>query len=370
LPLTWLTCSNLAEPRTHGGRVQEAANEYGIDPELWLDLSTGINPGSWPVPPIPSSIWSRLPENNDGLELAAMDYYGTDALLAVAGSQAVIQSLPLMREKSRVLVLHPSYSEHAYAWRTQGHQVSECDASQVETLLPNCEVLVLVNPNNPSGDRFSREQLLAWRDALNQRGGWLIVDEAFIDAQPQQSLMPNSPLDGLIVLRGLGKFFGLAGLRLGFVSAIPSLLTKLSHYLGPWAVNGPARWIGKQALLDRSWQQEMRAHLQLQALRLKTLLNQYSLTPSAGCELFQWIKHPHAREIQRFFSQRAILLRFFNRPLSLRFGLPSDDQEWQKLEGVLSQYARSNFIASDKFKKERGGLKLNFIHDSEKSVYS
>lgn len=146
----------------HGGRLLRAVQQYGIPREQWLDLSSGIAPWPFPVPPIPVDAWARLPETEDGLEDAARAYYGARQLLPVAGSQAAIQALPLLRTTARVGVLTPCYAEHPYAWQRAGHQLLALDEAQVEAALDGLDVLVLVNPNNPTGQRVSRERLLAW----------------------------------------------------------------------------------------------------------------------------------------------------------------------------------------------------------------
>ncbi|KVW95617.1 threonine-phosphate decarboxylase CobD, partial [Thiobacillus denitrificans] len=242
----------------HGGRLLAAAERYGIEPADWLDLSTGINPAGWPVPPIPAAVWQRLPEAEDGLVSAAAAYYGSACVLPVAGSQAAIQALPWLRAAYRVGVPHPAYAEHAHAWRAAGHTVT---AWQPEQGVGALDVLVLVHPNNPGGQTYHRADLLAWHAELAARGGWLLVDEAFIDATPEASLSADCPREGLIVLRGLGKFFGLAGARVGFVLAEPALLDALEARLGPWAVSAPSRWVARAALADTAWQQAARAAL-------------------------------------------------------------------------------------------------------------
>ena len=135
----------------HGGRLLRAVRQYGIAREQWLDLSSGIAPWSFPIPPIPIEAWARLPETDDGLEQAACSYYGATRLLPVAGSQAAIQALPLLRSPSRVGVLTPCYAEHPYAWQRTGHTLLELDEHQVDDAIDNLDVLVLVNPNNPTG---------------------------------------------------------------------------------------------------------------------------------------------------------------------------------------------------------------------------
>ncbi|VFT12636.1 threonine-phosphate decarboxylase [Pseudomonas aeruginosa] len=242
----------------HGGRLREAARRYDIPLADWLDLSTGIAPWPFPLPAIPEQAWTRLPESDDGLEAAACLYYGAERVLPLAGSQAAIQALPRLRRGGRVGVLSPCYAEHAHAWRQAGHLVREIGEAEVEPYLDSLDVLLVVNPNNPTGRVFEPAELLAWHARLQRRGGWLLVDEAFMDCTPQSSLAACSNRPGLIVLRSFGKFFGLAGARLGFALGERPLLQALAEQLGPWTVNGPVRHVAQSALRDRQQQRQQR----------------------------------------------------------------------------------------------------------------
>jgi len=325
----------------HGGKVGQAASRYGIAVEEWLDLSTGINPSGWPVPEIAASIWQRLPDDNDGLMQAAEYYYNSEHILPVAGSQAAIRALPQLRQHSNVAVLEPGYSEHAESWRRTGHTVTGISVKDVGDAVLHADVLVLINPNNPTGACFTSDELLLWHRQLAERGGWLIVDEAFIDSTPESSLCSYSSRVGLIVLRSLGKFFGLAGARVGFVCAQRELLEQLKNILGPWNVNGPARWIATEALNDKRWQTETRQHLGTESARLHKLLSQYGLTPDGGCTLFQWLCLAHAQTLHETLARRGILTRLFTAPYSVRFGLPGTKQDWTRLDSALAEYSSS-----------------------------
>jgi len=322
----------------HGGRLRRAAADYGIPLADWLDLSTGLNPEGWPVPPIPSAAWARLPEDDDGLIEAARDYYGARHALAVAGSQAAIQALPRLRPPGRVGVVAPGYTEHAHAWAAAGHTVIPIgrDAPPPDDL----DVLVLIHPNNPSGQRYELETLLAWHERLAARGGWLVVDEAFMDCTPEFSLAAYSHRPGLIVLRSLGKFFGLAGARVGFVLAEAALLERLRDLLGPWTLNGPARHVATLALCDRTWQDAARPRLIAAGRRLADLLARHGLPPSGGSALFQWVETPRAGEIHAALARQGILTRLFEHPASLRFGLPGTEAGWRRLEDALAHPAK------------------------------
>lgn len=326
----------------HGGRLRGAVARYGIDEADWLDLSSGISPWAWPIPPIPDRAWARLPENDDGLESAARRYYGAPDVLPVAGSQAAIQALPRLRQPGKVGVLSPCYAEHAQAWRSNGFLVREVLEHEVERFIDVLDVLVVVNPNNPTGLSLTPERLLEWHAKLAQRGGWLVVDEAFMDNTPQLSLAAETQRPSLIVLRSFGKFFGLAGVRLGFVLAESHFLKVLAGQIGPWSVSGPTRMLGQACLDDAEGHSRQRALTQAASQRLVELLTRYDLAPQGGCALFQWLITPRAAELYEFCARRGILLRIFldDAPHngSLRFGLPRDEVDWQRLEQVLRAF--------------------------------
>jgi cobalamin biosynthetic protein CobC len=332
--------SNRSNGLPHGGRLRAAAKRYRIALKEWLDLSTGINPNGWPVPPLPATAWNRLPEDDDGLEAAARDYYDTPHVLPVAGSQAAIQALPRLIDAKQVAVLRPSYAEHKHAWSHADRMVTSVSVSELDGAVGSSDVVVLTNPNNPTGALFSRDQLLDWQARLAQRGGWLIVDEAFIDVAPS-SLASTLPRPGLVILRSLGKFFGMAGARVGFVCAEPALLQRMKTLLGPWHVAGPSRYAALLALEDRAWQETARSQLKRAGTRLKTLLRRHDLTPQGECDLFQWISTPHAAHLNDQLAQRGILTRYFDDPPSLRIGLPKTEEDWARFDAALGAVVAS-----------------------------
>ncbi len=332
----------------HGGNLLEAARRYGRAPDEWLELSTGINPEAYPVPSLPPRVWQQLPQQDDGLIDAALDYYAAPGLLPVAGSQQAIQLLPSLRAPGRVGVLSPSYNEHAYRWQQAGHTLVplrlNSHGDTLEDSIDSLDVLVVVNPNNPTGHRFAPEQLLEWHRRLQARGGWLVVDEAFIDATPEQSLATHSDRPGLIVLRSIGKFFGLPGLRGGFVLAETGLLAALSERLGPWAVAGPARFIMQTALADDAWHQRMREQLPRASERLVHLLTAYGLPVGGHSALFVWLPISAAYGVHEQLARHGIWSRYFAEAAGgpgLRLGLPGEEADWQRLESALAQIHQS-----------------------------
>jgi len=323
----------------HGGGVLAAARTYGHAPERWLDLSTGINPRGWPVPDVPAEVWRRLPEPDDGLLDAARDYYGTPHLAATAGSQAAIDALPALRAPGRVGIIAPTYAEHARAWVRAGHTVRETGVDAVPALLDELDVLVACNPNNPTAARLARGTLLAWHARLARAGGWLVVDEAFADADSGESLARECGRPGLVVLRSPGKFLGLAGMRLGFALGTPELVAALAERLGPWAVSAPARWVGCRALADRAWHGAERERLAAASARLAGLLEARRLSVAGRTALFAWVPTRRAAALKEFLARRAILVRAFAQPPGLRFGLPGEPEGWARLETALDAWS-------------------------------
>ncbi|KAF3997063.1 threonine-phosphate decarboxylase CobD [Glaciimonas immobilis] len=322
----------------HGGNLQAAATRFGQSHEAWLDLSTGINPCPYPVPALATDVWHRLPEQHPGLVKAAAQYYGAPNMLPVAGTQAAIQALPCLRPASRVVVAAPAYAEHAHCWTRSGHAVREVAYAELATAVEDCDVMVICNPNNPTGATVAPALLLDWAGQLAARGGWLVVDEAFADTTPALSVAAWSAQAGLIVLRSVGKFFGLAGLRLGFVAAEETLLRQLADYLGPWSVSGPAQAIGFSALSDTQWQRDTRVRLLRDGERLHSLLSSVSIN-SNGSALYQWWAEADAECLQQHMAERALWVRLFTRGAGgIRLGLPAEESGWQRLQTALSEW--------------------------------
>ena len=324
----------------HGGRRRAAARQFGIPEADWLDLSTGINPAGYPVPPIPDDVWNRLPEDDDGLLAAAARCYGSDRLVVLAGSQIAIQSLPWLVRRGRVGVLAPCYAEHAHHWTRAGHDVVPVIASALVDAANGCDVLVLCNPNNPDGRQFEPDVLLAVARALADRDGLLVVDEAFGDATPALSLAslaggPQAP--NVVVLRSLGKFYGLAGARVGFAIASPARVEALREMAGPWPVSGPARFVAQRALADTAWQASARDTLWQSATRLAALLAPLATFdgPPVATALFVWLPVADPLTYYTHFARQGILVRQFPEFMGLRFGLPGDATAWRRLAAAV-----------------------------------
>ncbi|AOK17476.1 threonine-phosphate decarboxylase [Burkholderia cepacia] len=322
----------------HGGNLHEAARRHGIPYDTWLDLSTGINPVGYPVPPVPADAWRRLPDDGDGLAACAADYYGAPDpahVLPVAGSQAAIRALPALLPAGDAGVATLAYGEYAPAFARHGHRVVALDIG-TDTLPATLRHVIVGNPNNPTAECVPAERLLGWHAQLAARGGTLVVDEAFADTGAAGSLAACVNRPGLVVLRSVGKFFGLAGIRAGFVLAHPELIVSLRDLLGAWTVGGPARHAVAAAFADRAWQAAARERLAADGERLAALLRGHGYVVHST-PLFSWTADPHAADLHAALARHGIWTRHFAQPSSVRVGLPGNDDEWRRLERALAQ---------------------------------
>jgi len=321
-------------PRDHGGNLDAAMHRFGGDRAQWIDLSTGINPVPYPMPSLSRHAVAELPTTSDmaALREAAAACYGTRAhVTPLAGAQAAIQAVPHLAVPGLARVLSPTYNEHAAALRSQGWTVEEV---QDLSTLAGADCAVVVNPNNPDGARHDPARLAA----LAAHVGLLVVDESFADPDPDLSLAPHlhSGPENILILRSFGKFYGLAGLRLGFALSSPGIARTLADMAGPWPVSGPAIAVALPALSDSAWQARTTARLSRDAARLDALGLRAGWSLVGGTPLFRTYATPDAVAAQEHLARYHIWSRIF--PYSrqwLRLGLAGSEAEWTRLETAL-----------------------------------
>ncbi|MFC7396569.1 threonine-phosphate decarboxylase CobD [Chelatococcus sp. GCM10030263] len=341
--------ARLVSPVLHGGDLDAARAAFPGAPEPWLDLSTGINPVPYPLPPLPDAAWARLPgrEALASLEETARIAYAAApevCVVAAPGSQALIQLLPRLVTPARVSVLHPTYGEHAPAWAAAGHSVVEVSDPAA---CAEADVVVITQPNNPDGRVLPPDVLMDLERRAAEavrvgRDGLLVIDEAFADVMPGASHVGRLASAGrAVVLRSFGKFFGLAGIRLGFaLTADTELAGRLRALLGPWAVSGPAIAVGTAALADLAWQAATRMKLEQAAARLDALFTGAGFAVRGGTPLFRLMESEAASGWYDVLGRRGILVRRFpDQPTRLRIGLPGGEPEWARLADALSSCA-------------------------------
>ncbi|MFV1851914.1 MAG: threonine-phosphate decarboxylase CobD [Thalassospira sp.] len=356
-----IATSEPSAPINHGGAIDVAARKYGIAAADWLDLSTGINPRAYPVPEIDLCHWQRLPLRSelDQLKETAAAYYIAPSpgnLVCTPGTQALIQTIPYWLRDigpvGKVHIMGPTYGEHEKCWQRAGH---DCEihlsapgerlgtARDILTAATAGSVVILVNPNNPDGKLISPSDILELGKLASDRDCWLIVDEAFIDCTPDQSacqLIDEMPRT--IILRSFGKFFGLAGARLGFAVMASDLAINLEQRIGPWAVPGPTISIGVAAFSDTDWQFETLTRLHGEGIRLDAMIARYTnLSPDGATDLFRYYDGTECVSLADHLGKAGILVRLFDQDANkMRFGLPDGDHNWDRLETALSAWKR------------------------------
>jgi cobalamin biosynthetic protein CobC len=332
-------------PLWHGGDLGAARQMFLGAPEPFVDLSTGINPNPYPVPSLSVDLYARLPDADvlAKLATAAVSAYAAPSaahLVAAPGTQLLLPLIAGLVPPGRAAVLAPTYVEHARAAALAGHAVTEVsDIAALEA----ADLAILTNPNNPDGRLLGKDALLAVARKLAARGGLLVVDEAFMDvAPPDVSLAGEAGRGNIVVLRSFGKFFGLAGLRLGFAIAAPPLAQRIAALLGPWAVSGPALAVGAQALADAAWIGTTRTQLAQAAGRLDAILTAAGLDIVGGTNLFRLAQSHAAAGLFHHLGRAGIFVRrFHDRPQWLRFGLPAAEPDWQRLQNAIAAFSRN-----------------------------
>lgn len=308
--------------RDHGGGLDAAIARWGGDRAGWLDLSTGINPVAYPTDGLSKDAWTALPDAGafERLERAARAFWNVPdeaEILPAAGASALIARLPQLCETGAVAIERPTYNEHEAAFAASGWTVSGRERANAQ---------VAVHPNNPDGRIWGADEITA---------PFAVIDESFCDIAPDESLIRLAAQEGRVVLKSFGKFWGLAGLRLGFAIARPEVLAPMRDMLGPWQVSGPALEIGARALTDTGWATETRLRLQADAVRLDALMQGHGARVVGGTTLFRLYEVDRADDWQVRLAKGHVWSRIF--PYSdrwLRLGLPHPDA-WGQLEGAL-----------------------------------
>jgi cobalamin biosynthetic protein CobC len=328
----------------HGGDLGAARTMFPGAPEPFVDLSTGINPNPYPVPSLSADLFARLPESATLAKLAAAAViaYGAPSAAHVVpapGTQLLLPLIAGLVQPGRAAVLAPTYAEHARAAALAGHDVTE--VRDIGTL-GDAQLAILTNPNNPDGRLIAKDELMTLAKKLRARSGLLVVDEAFMDVGPADAgLASEVSFGNIVVLRSFGKFFGLAGLRLGFALAAPPLAQRIASLLGPWAVSGPALAVGAQALADQAWITATRNRLAEAAKKLDAILADAGLNIVGGTTLFRLAHSRAADEVFQHLGRAGIFVRKFpDHPAWLRFGLPAAEQDWQRLQNTMTAFGK------------------------------
>ena len=326
----------------HGGNSDEAAKAYGMTPEQMYDLSTGISPIAYDMVLPSSSHYQKLPMTSalDDLYKAARGAYQVPTHAAIccgAGSQSLLGMLPNVMAGSEIVwCREPTYNEHRYRWEKAGHQVDGGDSCP-----DDAKIIILGQPNNPDGRLWKHDEIAHYHAMMAERNGLLIIDEAFVDAMPEHSYMPHAGDDNLVILRSVGKFYGLAGIRVGFAIGGKEIIAKLADDIGPWPISQPAIDIALTALSDHEWQISHSKRLYELSSKLVEILAGAGFTIVAQQPLFVTIQDESIYEFHDHLARHGFWTRIYqNYPSMMRLGLISQQTGLSRFASVVSRWQK------------------------------
>ncbi len=254
--------------------MQSAREQYG-DLEF-LDFSANINPLG-PPQGVFQAIRDNLaqivhypePEGRGLKELLGRRLgIGTENLILGNGAVELIYLLAQALKPAKALIPAPTFSEYGAALECQGAQIRISYLQQDFRLDPDalelagCDLLVLCNPNNPTGYFLPEADFRAILDRARQERAFVVVDESFMDFLPPsrqwRAFRYLAEYDRLFVLYSLTKFFAIPGLRLGCGIGSTGLVRELVSRKDPWNVNSLALAAGEAALREPEYEERSR----------------------------------------------------------------------------------------------------------------
>ncbi len=310
----------------HGGNIHKALRISGAD-SSFLDFSANINPLGPPpwLRPLISSEISNLIHYPDpeypGLVAAIADFTGVSPDMILVGNGTTELLFAILKDitSSRVVIPVPSYVDYTRAAELAEKKAVYLELKEEEDFSINWEllqaviqpgdILVIGNPNNPTGIRVDKKALLQFADI--NRDCALLVDEAFIDFSGYADSC-RGERENIITLRSMTKFYGVPGLRLGYAILSAERAASVRQNLPPWSVNTLAAAFGEKALRDKDYQLKSRKECRMLNKALRAELAQISaikLYPSQANYLFIKLFGHKACELARFCFKNGILIR-------------------------------------------------------------
>ncbi len=280
--------------RDHGGNVSEISRRYGIDEDKIIDFSANINPIGYP-PGLKEMIIKEFDSvlnypDIDSFDLVSglSEYHGISRnhILAGNGSTEFIYSIPLSFKPQKALIVTPAFSEYEKGLKMVGTKVSYFQTDEKEDFSLNIDrlckrlgegfdVVYFCNPANPTGVLTSKDELCRAIACAGKTGTLAVIDEAFIDFVEEESVKKEIlRFHNLIVLRSMTKFFGVPGLRIGYVIAAPSCAAKMRGNKIPWTVNVLAQKAAVKALIDGDYIRVTRQYISIEREYLRNALNE------------------------------------------------------------------------------------------------
>ncbi len=256
----------------HGGNINNICNTYGLNPDEIIDFSASINPLGYP-----DSVRNVILERFDDIlnypdsecadlrKVIAERYSCKESNIIIGnGSNELFHLIPRALKPIQGAVLQPTFSEFKDALYNTNVNIIEIinNSKSLKFNLSDSKlkgfkegVVFLCNPNNPTGQLVTKEEILEFAKYYPKR--LIVVDEAFMDFVEEEEMFTvikeASSMENLIVVRSLTKFYGFPGLRLGYLVACEFIINNLLRFKEPWTVNSFAQVAGQAAINDKEF---------------------------------------------------------------------------------------------------------------------
>lgn len=309
----------------HGGDIYSAGEVIGKNPYEIIDMSVSVNPL-----PIPEKIKKKVIDKFELLHkypdtevrrfrklLTEILNIPSSTIICGNGSTELIYLTVFSLKPSSVLILEPTFIEYYRACRIYEvpnvKRIFSLNKAEIlnltnETLKSShYDMVFICNPNNPTGWITEKESLLQMIKRFENT--FFIIDEAFIDFVPDESIVKESILlKNTIVLRCLTKFYGLAGLRFGYAVGNSEVIEKLKKFQQPWSVNLIAQWIAEEIIKDKEFKTKTFNFFKEEKKFFESLLNSLSIEYFPSVANFYLIKTPR-KGFFRYMVKKGILVR-------------------------------------------------------------
>jgi len=257
---------------SHGGNIREIMERYGLSSSEVIDFSANTNPLG-----VPSYVKEAIAKNLDQTscypdpeckelkkEISRHLGINYENIIVGNGSVELIYLIVHVFSPKTALLLIPTFSEYERALLNENSQLNflklkeeedfKPDIRKIEQAMDGIEICFLANPNNPTGVLIQRDELLSLIGKASRKHIFIILDEAFIEFKQRESLVEEAiPCENLFILRSFTKFFGLAGLRVGYGIGSKKVINKLNQIKEPWTVNAFAQLAAKEVLRDAEY---------------------------------------------------------------------------------------------------------------------
>jgi len=316
----------------HGGNLYKISEKCNIALGGIIDFSANINPVSHS-----HGLKQALIENIDKIRIypdpdcnqlidVISDKYNIKktCLIPSNGATELIYLISYLLQPKKAAIIIPAFSEYERALLNVGCNIKfikleekekfKLKAQNLKNIIKNAELIFVCNPNNPTGQKISRNTLYNVLGLAKRYGVFVVIDEAFIDLVEEESLIARAQRQqNIFVIRSLTKFLGIPGLRLGFGVASACLSAKIKNFQPTWSVNTLAQIAGSYLLTDSAYIEESKRSLikerNFLSSELKKIKSVKVFDSYTNFILFELTDQINAEDLGGFLMKDGIVIR-------------------------------------------------------------